>query len=94
MLPPAAGTAVLYIFPDIVTNFGDLPAYAMQLASPRTTKITQDGLQSCLKSRKFQTPFNKVSRSVRNTIHRKKHLKFAPVVELAKLKFTYITVMK
>ena len=34
-----------------------------------------------------------VSRSIRNTMH-KKGIKFAPVVELAKLKFTYIIVVK
>ena len=41
----------------------------------------------------FETPFIKVlvSRSIRNTMH-KKDLKL--VVELAQLKFTYITVLK
>ena len=44
----------------------------------------------------FENPFNmdkSVSRSIRNTMH-KKGIKFAPVVELAKLKFTYIIVVK
>jgi len=49
-------------------------------------------LQSCLKLRNFQNPFNK-DKSIRHTMH-KKGLKFAPVVELAKLNFTYVTVLK
>ena len=49
-------------------------------------------LQSCLKLRNFQNPSSK-DKSIRHTMD-KKGLKFAPVLELAKLKFTYITVVK
>ena len=44
----------------------------------------------------FEIPYNKdyvVSRSIKLTMH-KKGLKFAPVLELAKPNFTYITVLK
>ena len=54
-------------------------------------------LQSCLKLRNFQNPFYKDKSvglySVRHTVH-KKSLKFSLVVELAKLNFTYSTVLK
>ena len=46
-------------------------------------------LQSCLKLRNFQNPFNKNKSDIPGT---NKGLKFALVVELAKLICTYITV--
>ena len=60
--------------------------------NPRTTKITLDGLLRgkitiMLKIKKFS------KLSIRHTMH-KKGQKFAPVVELAKLNFTYITLLK
>ena len=57
------------------------------------TVYSEEELQSCLKFKIFETPFNKGKSEIRNTIH-KKGLKFAPAVELAKLIFTYITVVK
>ena len=56
------------------------------------TVYSEEKLQSCLKWRNFQKPSSK-DKSIRQTMD-KKGLKFAPVVELAKLKFTYITVVK
>ena len=61
---------------------------------------------SCLKLRSFQNPFNKdksvglymevsiETSMVYKTYHAQKCLKFALVVEFAKLDFTYITVLK
>ena len=49
-----------------------------------------------LKIKKFSKPFNKdkqINRSIRHTMYRK-GLKFALVVGLKKLTFTYITVLK
>ena len=53
-----------------------------------------------LKIKKFSKPFNnnksvfsQYRRSIKNTMH-EKGLKFAPVVQLAKLNLTYITVVK
>ena len=55
------------------------------------TVYSEEILKSCLKLRNFQNPLKRISRrSIRNTEY-KKGLKFPPVLELAKLKFTYIT---
>ena len=57
------------------------------------TVYSEEELQF-LKLRNFENPFNKdMSVGIRNTMH-KKGLKLAPVVELAKLNFTHITVLK
>ena len=51
-------------------------------------------LQPCLKLRNFQNPINKDSfPCIRHTMH-KKGLTLALVVELAKLNFDYITILK
>ena len=57
------------------------------------TVYSEGKLQSCLKLRNFQNPFNKdKSVGLKDIPCTKKGLKFAPVLELAKLNFTYITV--
>ena len=58
------------------------------------TADSEGKLQSCLALRNFQTPFNKDKSEGLKEIPCKKGLKLAPVVELAKLYFTYITVLK
>jgi hypothetical protein len=45
--------------------------------------------KSCLELRNFQNPFFNKDNSVLELPFTKKPLKFAPFVELAKLKFTY-----
>ena len=58
------------------------------------TVYSEEKLQSCLKLRNFQNPFDKVKTVGPLEIPcTKKDLKFAPIVELANLKFTYITVV-
>ena len=52
-------------------------------------------LQSCLELRNFQTPFNKEkSVGLKDIPCSKKGLNFALVVDLAKLIFTYFTVLE
>jgi hypothetical protein len=55
------------------------------------TVYSEGKLQSCLKLRNFQNPF-KCDKS--NCLVHKKGLKFALVLELAKLNFSYITALK
>ena len=76
------------------TNFHrTLNALGQGLLKLLWTVYSEGKLQSRLKLRNFRNPFNKDKSVVRHTMH-KKGVKFALVVELTKLNFTYITLLK